>query len=220
MNRRTDSFPLMGVILVLALSVVSCGTAAPQPKPTDAAAVPTFEPTLPQRTVFPTPTTAPSGAPTVAATATTQTLATLTPIRTVASGSPSPTAISSIAPGLYATNIRLVPARPISGGDPVVFHVTFVNTTSKPITFKWRVKIWSPNDSRNAFGDTTILTAEIQPGTTELASGSEWKTNPGPCTPFYARVYNVNTDVNADPIEFKKPDGSQGPKTDFNVCPP
>lgn len=218
MNRGMHSFVLPGIILVSALSVVGCGAPIPQVKPTDAAVVPTFEPTVPQRTVFPTATVASTELPTLTPTVTTQTSITLTPIRTTAS--PTGTAISSIAPGLYATNIRLVPAKPVSGGDPVVFHVTFVNTTGKPITFKWRIKIWSPNDSRNAFGDTTILTAEIQPGVTELPSGSEWKTNPGPCTPFYARVYNVNTDVNADPIEFRKPDGTQGPRTDFSVCPP
>jgi hypothetical protein len=113
----------------------------------------------------------------------------------------------------------MVPAKPVSGGDPIIFYASFVNTTGKPVTFKWRVKIWSPDDSRNAFGDTTILTTEIQPGTTELAT-TNYKTNPGPCTAYYVRVYNVNTDVNADPIEFRKPDGSAGPKTDFQVCPP
>jgi len=145
-------------------------------------------------------------------------LPTLTPLH--ATGTPTATVISSFAPGVYATGIRLVPTKPASGGDPVAFYVTFVNTTGKPVTFKWRIKIWSPDDARNAFGDTTILTSEIQPGITELASAQNWKTNPGPCTPFYARVYNVNTDITADPIEFRKPDGSPGPRTDFQVCPP
>lgn len=207
------------IFLILTALIAGCGTPNPAPKPTDASPVSTFEPTVPQRTVFPTQTNAPTDAPPLTTpTLSAQTLPTLTPIR--ATTTLTPTVIFSIAPGVYATAIRLVPAKPISGGDPITFYTTFVNTTGKPVTFKWRIKIWSPDDSRNAFGDTTILTSEIQAGTTELATSPPYKTNPGPCTPFYARVYNVNTDITADPIEFRKPDGTVGPRTDFQVCPP
>jgi len=203
---------------ILAAFIAGCGAPNPAPRATDAAPASTFEPTVPQRTVFPTQTIAPTEVSTLTPTLLAQIAPTLAPIR--ATATPTATVITSFAPGVYATAIRLVPVKPASGGDPVTFYVTFVNTTGKPVTFKWRIKIWSPDDARNAFGDTTILTSEIQPGQTELASAPNWKTNPGPCTPFYARVYNVNTDVNADPIEFRKLDASVGPRTDFQVCPP
>ncbi len=223
--KKNFVFPLSFVIvLITAFLIAGCGAPSPTPRPTDSAPVSTFEPTVPQRTIFPTSTLVVGETPTLTPTSSAQSLATLTPIRSTASpaaaASVSPTLSNAIAPGLYANAIRLVPVKPVAGTDPVTFYVTFVNATSKPITFKWKVKIWSPDDARNSFGETTALTTEIQPGTTELPAAANWKTNPGSCTPFFVRVYNVNTDITADPIEFRKPDGSAGPQTNFQVCPP
>jgi hypothetical protein len=180
-----------------------------------------FQPTVPARTIFPTATLIPANTATpqmgetASPTPLSQVLA--TPVR---AGTGTPTALTSFAPGIYVTAIRQIPIKPVSGGDFVTFYVSFANTTGKPVTFKWRVRIWTLDDSVHSFGDTTVLTTEIQPGVTELASASNWRTNPGPCTSFYARAYLINTDLSADPIEFKKPDGSPAPKTDFQVCPP
>jgi len=125
-----------------------------------------------------------------------------------------------VTANVHATAIRVSPAQPIAGTDYVTFFVTFNNSSGKTQPLKWIVKIWSPDNSTKSFGETSAQSNDVPTGTSEIASAANWRTNPIACQAFYARVYWVNTDVTADPVEFKKPDGSAGPLTNFQVCPP
>jgi hypothetical protein len=146
-----------------------------------------------------------------------------TPAASSSNSTPGRTPISKstnvILPGVYATKIRLDPPEPKSGPGYVRFYVTFDNTTSKPLQYKWLVKLYTMDDSRHSFGETAALVSNIQPGTSEIASAVNWRTNPLNCLPLTARVFWVNADVSADLFEFKKPDGVNSTATDFQVCP-
>lgn len=135
-----------------------------------------------------------------------------------ATRSPATGAVTA-PPGVYVTKIRLDPPAPKSGPDYVTFYATFQNTTGKMQQYKWLVKIYTADDSSHSFGETAALVSNIPPGTTELASAANWRTNPLSCLPLTARVFFVNPDLGADPFEFKKPDGSAGVATNFQVCP-
>jgi hypothetical protein len=122
----------------------------------------------------------------------------------------------SAPPGVYATAIRVEPASP-KRNQPVMFHVTFLNTTGAPQMYRWRVIIFPP-DSKNAKGDTAFLDSTIAPGTSTLTSPDNWTIRgPGPCEDYIARVFWI--DENKQPVEFLKPDRSGGPAVGFQICP-
>ena len=122
----------------------------------------------------------------------------------------------SAPPGVYATSIRVTPAAP-KRNQPVIFYVTFLNTTGAPQSYRWRVIIFPP-DSKNAKGDTAFLDSTIAVGTSELASPDNWTIRgPGPCEDYIARVFWL--DENKQPVEFLKPDRSGGPAAGFQICP-
>jgi hypothetical protein len=129
----------------------------------------------------------------------------------------APTPSFSAPPGVYATLIRVDPATP-KRGVPPTFHITFVNTTGKPQSYRWYVKVYEP-DKANSKGETSKLLEDIPPGTSERASPADWKiSGPGPCEPFIARVFWFDRENNAT-TEFIKPDKSGGPAAGFQVCP-
>lgn len=208
---------------MLAAIVALAAACAPTP-----VAAPTLAPPLAAVT---TPTTAAAASPTSAPTATTAAptsaptrppaTAEHTRVVTVVSTQPAPTGNpSGSAANVFATAIRLSPAQPVGGPDYVTFHVTFNNTSGKTQSLKWYVKIWSPDNATQSFGETALQVTDIPAGTSEVASAANWRTNPLTCMPFTARVYWVNSDVNfGNPNEFKKPDGSAGPIASFQVCP-
>ncbi len=198
-------------LVVLLLAVVGACAPAAQPAQPPVTVTPIFQATA-TVPLEPLPTGTPVAAQTVA------------PNPTSVSMLPTPTQVAlaeqpNIASGVFATKIRLDPPQPKSGPDYVAFYVTFQNTTSKTLQYKWAVKIYRPDDSLHSFGETAVQTSNISPGTTEIASIANWRTNPISCEPFIARVFWINTDLSADPFEFKKPDGTAGPATNFQVCP-
>lgn len=159
--------------------------------------------TLASPTIGTLPTIPPSGA---------------TPVVTATRAPTRPPASPTISapPGVYATSIRVTPAAP-KRNQPVIFYVTFLNTTGAPQTYRWRVLIFPP-DSKNAKGDTAFLDSTIAVGTSELASPDNWTIRgPGPCEDYIARVFWL--DENKQPVEFLKPDRSGGPAAGFQICP-
>ncbi len=130
---------------------------------------------------------------------------------------PSPTTITA-PPGVWAVSIRVDPVKP-TRGQPVTFYVTFLNTTGSPQGYRWRIRIYYPDNMKNSFGDTTPLNTTIPVGTSEQVSDSGWRvTGPGDCMPWLARVWVVDPTTKQE-TEFLKPDQSGGPATQFQVCP-
>lgn len=210
-------FLLLVVSLVGALTIAACSTApaivptAPTPTPASLAPAATQTPTT-------APTSASAATPTKAAVA--QPTATKVPVAVATVVGPDTGEASGSANAVFATAIRVNPPQPVSGPDYVTFYVTFNNTSGKTQQLKWYVKIWSPASSTQSFGETAKLITNIPPGTSEVASSSNWRTNSMNCEPFTARVYWLHADVNfGNPNEFKKPDGSPGPIANFQVCP-
>ncbi len=173
----------------------------------------------------PEPTTAPTqqaglsseGTPAVAVPSSTSSLPTATLTRRPATRSPA-TATISAPPGVYATNIRVAPPSP-RRGENVTFYVTFLNTTGSPQGYRWRIRIYIP-EQRNSFGDTAPVQSTIPVGQSQQTSSDNWAIRGG-CDPktMTARVFWIDADTKQE-TEFVKPDKSGGPATDFLTCPP
>lgn len=131
---------------------------------------------------------------------------------------PPATPTINAPPGVYVTNIRISPASP-HRGENATFFVTFLNTTGNPQSYRWRIRIFIP-DQKNSFGDTALLQMSIPPGQSELASSDTWAIR-GACDPktMTARVFWKDPDSGQE-NEFLKPDRSGGPAADFLVCAP
>jgi hypothetical protein len=128
-----------------------------------------------------------------------------------------PTPTISAPPGVWAISIRVDPPAP-KRGQGVKFFVTFLNTTSGPSGYRWRIRIFEP-DKRNSFGDTAPLDSTIPLGRSEIASMDNWKvTGPGDCIQFFARAFSIDPSSKQE-TEFIKPDQSGGPAASFQVCP-
>jgi hypothetical protein len=139
-----------------------------------------------------------------------------TPTRTATRVPPSPTRITA-PPGVYATAIRVEPKDP-KRGQFVKFVVTFLNTTTTPQAYRWRIRIFEP-DKRNSFGDTAPVDTTFPVGSSEHAAAENWRvTGAGDCMQFFARVFWIDPSTKQE-TEFSKPDGSGGPATAFQVCP-
>jgi hypothetical protein len=131
---------------------------------------------------------------------------------------PTPTPTISAPPGVWGVSIRVDPVKP-TRGQPVTFYVTFLNTTGSPQGYRWRIRIYYPDNMKNSFGDTTPLNTTIPVGISEQASDNGWKvTGPGDCMSWLARVWVVDPTTKQE-TEFLKPDQSGGPATQFQVCP-
>jgi hypothetical protein len=142
--------------------------------------------------------------------------ATSVPTRRPPTRAPTPTTLAA-PPGVYALSIRLDPPNTKRGASPT-FLVTFLNTTGKPQAYRWFIKVYEP-DKPNSKGETSKVANDIPPGTSELASATDWAIRgPGPCEPFIARVFWYDRDSNQT-SEFSKPDASGGPAAGFQVCP-
>jgi len=136
-----------------------------------------------------------------------------TPAGTVPTVAPPPTAVpptaapsvpAGLAPGVYVNSVRVEPADLHNGQYPT-FYVTFVNSTSGTLYYKWFVKLYEP-DKRNSFGETTKVDSTLPAGTAQVASAANWRA-PGtsPCRPFIARIFYQAPDGTI--LEFPKPGG-------------
>lgn len=221
------SLALCGSFLILAL-IVGC-SAQTSAAPTAAVAVVTTPTTAAPATVQSSPTSA----ATATSVATSTTAATRAATTASTSASPgTPIAVATMVPpggtpvngtgnaaNVYATSIRVNPAVPASGPDYPTFYVTFNNTSGKSQNLRWYVKIWSPDNANQSFGETTQQINDIPAGVSEIAAAANWRTNPLNCQPFTARAYWLSTDVNfGNPNEFKKSDSS-ATVLSFQVCP-
>jgi hypothetical protein len=130
-----------------------------------------------------------------------------------------PTAVPTvaIAPGVYVTGIRVDPAVP-KRAQPVLFHVTFLNTTGNPTGFRWRVRVFKPENLRNALGDTAPLNASIPVGTTELVTADNWHLSGNiDCISLVAQVFWVDPQTQQEG-EFAYVNGTRV-TSNFQVCP-
>ncbi len=201
-----SNFPTrIAFIVIAAIILSSCGfTPTPTPTPVLVRVTPTFEPTAIATEPPPTATITSTPEPTATRTLTPRP----TPTR------PRLTLTPTIPPGIYVTAIQVEPTTPKSNQEPV-FHVTFLNTTSRVQKYRWFVKIYKPEET-SSFGETARGEREIPLKTSQLLSLASWKTLIMECTPFIARVFWVDAENQVH--ELLKPDGNS-PAKGFNVCP-
>ncbi len=162
----------------------------------------------------------PLGAPTLSLTPT------LPPIEPTVGAPPTPrpptkvppTRTPSAPPGVWGISIRVDPPAP-KPGQNVTFFVTFLNTTGAPQGYRWRIRIYNPDNMRNSFGDTATLNTTIPVGTSEQASDNGWALRgASDCGTFIARAWVVDPNTKQE-TEFLKPDQSGGPAAQFQDCP-
>lgn len=192
------AFNSAGVASDPALVTISVGSSVSSLEPTTAATQQAGLSTLPA------PTASPSvGLPT-------PTASRIPPTRV------PPTATISAPPGVYATLIRVDPAK-AGRAQNVSIYVTFLNTTGSAQSYRVRNRVYW-DQQKNSFGDTPITPMTIPVGKTEILTGSWAKAGPGDCMNLAARVFWVDPDSKQE-NEFIKPDGSGGPAGGFQVCP-
>lgn len=134
---------------------------------------------------------------------------------TVVPASPTPNPPVTAVPALYVIGLRPDPQSPRRGQD-VSFFVTFVNTTNIPLTYRWAVYLFKPDQPAHSFGQTGPHVAVIPPGTQEIRTPTTWSlTGHGPCENFLVRAGWVNgTD---QVMYFTRPDGELFEQT-LTVC--
>ncbi|HEX9076468.1 MAG TPA: CHAT domain-containing protein, partial [Anaerolineae bacterium] len=156
-------------------------TATPVPPATAVAVVQAGPTTAPTSTPANSPTTVPAAPPTA----------------TAPPPTPVPTAVPTVAlaPNTYVTAIRTDPAAP-KRGLPVIFDVTFLNTRGSPTGFRWRVRVFKPDNLRSSLGDTSPRNSSIPVGATELATADNWHLSGNiDCTSLVAQVFWVDPET-------------------------
>lgn len=132
---------------------------------------------------------------------------------------PPPTATQLAAPpGVYVTGMRVDPANP-RAGQPILFHVSFVNTMDRAQLYNWCVVIWKPEnypDPRRSDGISTCSPREIPQGTSELEAPGWNVARIGGCEQKLAKP--VHLDPAGARIPFDSTDGKDL-FLDFNLCP-
>jgi hypothetical protein len=85
---------------------------------------------------------------------------------------PPPTPV--IPSGLYVTSLQTIPEIPVRGVD-LTFYATFANNTNSPITFRWVVRIFKPDNPTKSFGQTTTTQfIDLGPGAKNQTSLGKW----------------------------------------------
>ena len=120
-------------------------------------------------------------------------------------------------PGTWALAINVDPSS-AHRGVPVIFNVTFLNSTGTVQGYRWFIKIYEP-DAKNSKGETSKANSTFALGTSTLQAPADWKINVSDCTPYIARVFWVDPNNANQVTEFIKPDQSGGPAANFQVCP-
>ncbi|MDE3088958.1 MAG: hypothetical protein KGJ80_06210 [Chloroflexota bacterium] len=203
--------PIGSIILLAMFAMSACSplttSSLPTPTPTVAA-----NPTVGQtetNAAMPSPTAVVTETPTVPPTATaTKRPVTVTP-------KPSATPTSATLAGVFVSAIKIDPT-PAKSNESPQFTVTFLNTTGKPQTYRWFVKVYM-KDQPQSFGETSKIESAITPKTSQVKASSDWKTLVvTDCLFVIARVFWV--DENNQVHEFLKSDATN-PATGFSVCP-
>jgi hypothetical protein len=214
-------FVLLVVSVLGALAIAACSTAgaivpATASTPTTASQAQAVASPTTQAAATPEATLTSAGTSAPAATRTSAPIGPIT-VATIATNDDAPGNPAKV----YVSAIRVNPAQPVSGPNYITFNVTFVNNSGQSQALKWYVKIWSPSNTTQSFGETAKQINDIPVGTSVIASASNWRTNPLNCESFTARVYWLNSTVNyGNPVEFTKADGSAGVQQNFQVCEP
>ncbi|MGE5265040.1 MAG: CHAT domain-containing protein [Acidobacteriota bacterium] len=181
-------------------------TPAPRPADTSTPEPPTASPPTAVPIIPPTPTPPPTSTP----------VDTSTPIPSPTKPPPAATPTVFIPPGVYVTAIRVDPPNP-KRAQPMTFYVTFLNTNSGPAGYRWRVRIFTPDNLRHSLGDTSPLSETFPVGASEHASADNWKvTGIVGCIPLMARAYVVVPQ--RDDTEFLYLNSNRV-ELNFQVCP-
>jgi hypothetical protein len=125
---------------------------------------------------------------------------TLTPASLPTTPTASPTQ-AAVQPTLTPTvntprglNVDKIEAQePLRFNSPVVFKVTFVNTSATGENINWLVKIFKPrseNGLDKSFGETKPRVAYIQPGLSSPLLSENWSTGKGDCL-YSAEAYVI-----------------------------
>lgn len=121
----------------------------------------------------------------------------------------------SLPPGVFVTGIRLDPGNPAHNA-PVIFYVTFTNTTSSTQGYRWRVYIFKADKPAKSNTETTFLQSDVPVGTAEIQSTGSFKYGAAnQCDYFFTQVGwpDANNNVNF----FNDPNGNVA-QQGFSVC--
>lgn len=133
-----------------------------------------------------------------------------------ATRTPTVTPTPTVPPGLYVTDLLTQPS-PAKRGQNTAFYATFLNATGVVVKLRWVVFIFKPDNSRNAFGQSTALFGEIPVGQSQIKSVDNWKLNiVTVCEDYVARVAWYDGDNRMS--YFTAPGGWTFEKP-FQVCP-
>lgn len=140
----------------------------------------------------------------------------------IAGGSQAP----ALPAGIYVKDIRLDPPAPREKQD-VWFHVTFLNTSSEQVSWRWFVYIYR-GDQQNPFGQTSSDNRRdgqdlIPTGTAERRALNAWHivSGDGVCKKYWAKIYRYIPESNTTPPIAREILGANGGpiQKDFQVCP-
>lgn len=205
--------------LILTLALLGMLTACATPTAVPAIATPPppapTQPPLPSPTSVP-PTVIPSPRP-PSPTPVPPTPVPPTPVPpTPVPPTPVPPTATAVPPGLYVTNVQLVPERP-AFNQGVSFKVTFLNTAMGDQNMSWRIYIFKVDTPTKSNSETGLLRSTFPRGTVEIASPGTFSYGPTgrTCEYFFVRVGWV--DAENKTVYFNLPDGKMYEKG-FTVC--
>ena len=189
----------------------------PPPPPTNTQVIlPTIAVT---RTAVVTTTVPATTAPT---TGTVRATATRRPVTPTVAAVPAATKGPALPPGVYVSKVRTDPAQP-APNQAVTYYVTFVNTSNNLGPSPWVVKIFRCEAACTAdelrinrsIGETPKSTANILPGTSELAVGP-LSIGPGACN-LIAAPYYVDA-ASGTMLPFTPTNGQDRLYYNFKIC--
>ncbi len=200
-TKPTATFPPLPPVFVPTAIALVTNTPVLPTAPPPAISIPpaNLTPTLALTETLPTATL--TLTPTVTQTITLTPTLTLTPTATA-------TLTPMIPPGVYVTEIRTEP-NPPPRQQPIGFHVTFLNNTGAPQTYRWLVYVYRVENSRNSFGETAAQGTAMPVGALTVKTINDWRSGIGPCENFFARVAWIDdnrrsipfTGINGQPFE-------------------
>ncbi len=116
-------------------------------------------------------------------------------------------------PGINVVKLRVDPAQPRKN-DPINFYITFSNTSGQMHTYEICVEAFRVGDKKS-FGSTSCPSLAIQPGTSEVMTGSWVVTGIRECISTRAHAVVKDGGIRTP---FVQADGSDL-WLDFLVCP-
>lgn len=124
----------------------------------------------------------------------------------------------NVPPGVYVTGMRVDPSEP-RAGQPIIFHVEFLNTTDRAQDHNWCVVIWDPEnfpDPRRSIGISTCSPRAIPQGESDLEAPGWNVTQIGACVQRLALPVHLDSDRQR--IVYTAPD-NRDLSLSFTLCP-